>query len=278
MLGAEPPRLQRAPAHPRAARLCVERLRVDVDSESGTPLREVGFELHAGEILGVAGISGNGQRELLAALAGEGGPPAAGSIRLSGEDVTRAGPPERRARGLRLIPEERLGRAAVAELPLWKNMLLTRPELARRGWLQPSKLRRLTAQLLTRHGIKARDPDALASSLSGGNLQRFIVARELDTEPSVVLVSQPTWGVDVGAAAQLRQRLVTLRDSGAAVLVVSEDLDELLSLCDALLVIAGGRLSPRLDAAEMSAERLGAWMSGSWASTAITSGATTCSS
>jgi simple sugar transport system ATP-binding protein len=279
MLGADPPRLERAPAHPGAAHLSVDRLRIDVDRERGTPLADISFELHAGEILGVAGISGNGQRELLAALAGEGPPPAAGCIRLHGEDVTRCGPPERRARGLRLVPEERLGRAAVAELPLWKNMLLTRPELSRGGWLQPSRLRELTARLVAQHAIEARGADALASSLSGGNLQKLIVARELDAGPSVVVVSQPTWGVDVGAAARLRQHLVALRDSGAALLVISEDLDELLSLCDGLLVIAGGRISPRLDAAQMSAERIGAWMSGSWRHPApTTSGATTCSS
>jgi general nucleoside transport system ATP-binding protein len=276
MLGAEPPRLERRPAQPGHARLHVERLCVDVQRELGTPLRDVGFAVHAGEIVGVAGISGNGQRELLAALAGEGAAPAGGCIRLAGEDVTRASPVERRARGLRVIPEERLGRATVDHLPLWKNMLLTRPELAPHGLIRPSRLRALTAGLIQRHAVQARDADALASSLSGGNLQKFIMARELDTEPKVVIAAQPTWGVDVGAAAQLRQRLVGLRDSGAAVLIVSDDLDELLASCDALLVMAGGRLSPRLSPAEMSAERIGAWMSGSWAAPA--SGAPTCSS
>jgi len=279
MLGAEPPHLERPPARPREARLRVDRLNVDVDRELGTPLSDISFTVHAGEILGMAGISGNGQRELLAALAGEGAAPASGSVRLGGEDVTRAGPRLRRARGLRLIPEERLGRAAVGNLPLWKNLLLTRPELARGGVVRPALLRAITARLLAQHAIKASDPDALAGSLSGGNLQKFVVARELDAEPSVVVVSQPTSGVDVGAATQLRQRLVTLRDAGAAVLVVSEDLDELLTSCDALVVIAGGRLSPRLGPTEMSAERIGAWMSGLWARAAApAAGASPCSS
>ena len=265
MLGAEPARLERPPARPREARLRVAHLDVAVDRDQGTPLCDVSFDVHAGEILGIAGISGNGQRELLSALAGEGEPPARGHVRIGDEDLTRAGPRLRRRRGLRSIPEERLGRATVAGLPLWKNLLLTRPELTPLGILRPQRLRALAARLLARHGIDARNSDSLAGSLSGGNLQKFVVARELDAEPSVVIVSQPTWGVDVGAAAQLRQRLVTLRDAGAAVLVVSEDLDELLTLCDALVVMAAGRMSPRLGPPEMSIERIGAWMGGSWA-------------
>jgi general nucleoside transport system ATP-binding protein len=262
MLGGEPPRLERPPAQPGEARLRVEGLTIEL--ELGMPLRDITFSVHAGEILGIAGVSGNGQRELLAALSGEGPSPASGSVRLGGEDVTRHRAEPRRRRGLRFIPEERLGRASVGSLPLWRNALLTRRELAPRGVIRPRRLRALTASLLARYDIKARDANALASSLSGGNLQKFVVARELDAQPEVLVVSQPTWGVDVGAAAQLRQRLVALRDAGAAVLVVSEDLDELLTLCDALVVIARGRLSPRLRPEQMSAERIGAWMSGLW--------------
>ncbi|HTV22736.1 MAG TPA: ABC transporter ATP-binding protein, partial [Polyangiaceae bacterium] len=265
MLGDEPPRVARAPNEPRGASLVVERLGVERSHEFGVTLRDVSFEVRGGEILGIAGVSGNGQRELLGALSGEDAERATGAIRLWDEDVTRSGPQLRRRRGLRFVPEERLGRASVPSLSLLKNALLTRPELVSgAGFVQNRALRALTQRLLARYDVKAGGPEALAGSLSGGNLQKFIVARELDATPRVFIVSQPTWGVDVGASAQIRAQLVALRDAGSAVLIVSEDLDELFEICDALVVIAGGRLSPRLATEDMSADRIGEWMSGLW--------------
>ena len=264
MLGADPPRLERRPSAPGAASLAVESLTQAPRHEHGVSLKDVSFELRGGEILGVAGVSGNGQRELLAALSGE-DCPATGRVRLFREDVTRSDPKRRRQLGLRFVPEERLGRASVPGLSLLKNALLTRPELVSRLGLLPDRaLRALTQRLIADYDITARGPEDIASSLSGGNLQKFILARELDARPRVFVVSQPTWGVDVGASAQIRSRLLALRDAGSAVLVVSEDLDELLAICDALVVIAGGRLSPRLQQEDMSAERIGEWMSGLW--------------
>jgi ABC-type uncharacterized transport system ATPase subunit len=265
MLGDAPPRVQRAPSRPRRASLVVDKLCVEKSHAFGITLRDISFVLHGGEILGVAGVSGNGQQELLAALSGEDTEHATGSICLWDEHVTRAGPRSRRRKGLRFVPEERVGRASVPGLSLMKNALLTRPELvSKAGLLRTRALRELTARLLASHDVKASGPDALAGSLSGGNLQKFIVAREIDAAPQVFVVSQPTWGVDVGASAQIRSRIVALRDAGSAVLVVSEDLDELLEICDALMVIAGGRLSPRMRTEDMSPERIGEWMSGLW--------------
>ncbi len=265
MLGGEPPQLERRPSTPRAASLVVDGLNVEKSHEYGISLRDINFGVRSGEIVGVAGVSGNGQQELLAALSGEDSSRASGLIKLWDEDVTHAGPTLRRQRGLRFVPEERLGRAAVPSLSLAKNTLLTRPELvSRTGFLQTGALRALTRRLLSSYDVKARGPESVASSLSGGNLQKFIVARELDAAPKVFIVSQPTWGVDVGASAQIRSRLIALRDAGSAVLVVSEDLDELFEICDALMVIAGGRLSPRMQTEEMSADRIGEWMSGLW--------------
>jgi ABC-type uncharacterized transport system ATPase subunit len=266
MLGDEPPKLERRPSVPRDASLVVEALDIEKSHEFGVPLRDISFTLRAGEILGLAGVSGNGQQELLAALSGEDCERAKGSIRMWGEDITRLGPRSRRQRGLRFVPEERLGRASVPSLSLAKNALLTRSEfVSKAGFLQTHALRALTQRLLGSHDVKARGPDSVASSLSGGNLQKFIVARELDAAPRVFIVAQPTWGVDVGASAQIRSQLIALRDSGSAVLVVSEDLDELFEVSDALVVIAGGRLSPRMKPRDMSADRIGEWMSGLWA-------------
>jgi ABC-type uncharacterized transport system ATPase subunit len=265
MLGDEPPRVKRSPSAPRGASLTVELLNIEKSHDFGIALRDISFAVRAGEILGVAGVSGNGQQELLAALSGEDSGRGSGSIRLWDEDVTHAGPRQRRQRGLRFVPEERLGRASVPSLSLERNSLLTRPELvSKTGLLRTRLLRALTERLISSYDIKARGPDSVASSLSGGNLQKFILAREIDAAPQVFIVAQPTWGVDVGASAQIRSQLIALRDAGSAVLVVSEDLGELFEVSDALVVIAGGRLSPRMRTEDMSVDRIGQWMSGLW--------------
>jgi simple sugar transport system ATP-binding protein len=132
------------------------------------------------------------------------------------------------------------------------------------GWLNLKALHNQAAQIIDKYQVKAGGPDAAARSLSGGNLQKFLVGREIESAPKLLIVSQPTWGVDVGAAAQIRAALLSLRDTGCAVLVVSEELDELLALSDRLHVMAEGRLSPPLIRAEANVTRIGAWMSGLW--------------
>jgi simple sugar transport system ATP-binding protein len=153
----------------------------------------------------------------------------------------------------------------VPTLPLAHNLMLTRTESVRGpGWIDMGALRKQAQDIIARFNVKAGGPGAAAQSLSGGNLQKFIVGREIDAKPKLLIVSQPTWGVDVGAAAQIRGELLALRDAGCAVLVVSEELEELFEISDRLYVIAGGRLSPGLPRAETSMERTGAWMSGLW--------------
>jgi simple sugar transport system ATP-binding protein len=219
--------------------------------------------LRRGEILGVAGISGNGQGELLDAIAGETGRSAPGTILLDGRDVSALSARARRRLGLCTIPAERLGRGAVPALSLAANTLLTRRDpIARGGLLRWSVARALAARLIRRFGVRARGPQDAAGSLSGGNLQKFIVGREIDARPTVLLVAQPTWGLDVGAARQIRADLRALADRGVALLVVSEDLEELFELCDDLVVLAGGRLSPRVPVREATPARIGQWMSG----------------
>ncbi len=265
MIGSEPPPLAARAGQPGEVALEVRGLSLPRRSPFGTELRDLAFSLRRGEILGVAGVSGNGQQELLAALSGEDTRAAPGSIRLFGQDIGRSGPRARRALGLRFVPEERLGRGAVPSLPLADNTLLTRDEArGRGGWLRRGLLRAQAAALIARYGVKAGGPMAAARSLSGGNLQKFIVGREIEGQPALLLVAQPTWGVDVGAAAQIRAALLALREAGCALLLVSEELDELLALSDRLVVIAQGRLSPAMPVAEASVERLGSWMSGLW--------------
>ncbi len=265
MIGAEPPELRHEPRAPGATVLAVRDLSLDRLDHFGVDLAGIDFEVHAGEIVGVAGVSGNGQQELLAALAGEDRRSPAAAVTLSGEPIGHLAPRARRARGLHFVPEERLGRGAVPQMSLAHNTLLTRSEtLGRGGWIASRALRRLAQHLIERFDVRAGGADAAAASLSGGNLQKFIVGREIDARPKLLVVSQPTWGVDVGAAALIRRELLALRDAGCALLVVSEELDELFEIADRLVVIAKGRLSPPLAVAAASVERIGQWMSGLW--------------
>ncbi len=174
-------------------------------------------------------------------------------------------PGRRRALGLHFVPEERLGRGAVPTLSLAQNLLLTRRDaVGAAGWLRLGQLKAQAADIISRYQVKANGPGAAAKSLSGGNLQKFIVGREIEARPRLLIVSQPTWGVDVGASAQIRGEILALRDAGCAVLVVSEELDELFEISDRLHVIAKGRLSPSLARTEATVERIGEWMSGLW--------------
>ena len=265
MIGAEPPALRHHDRAPGDVVLDVRRLDLPRGSPFGVDLADVALQVRAGEVVGIAGVSGNGQRELLFALSGEDQRAPAASISIAGMAAGHLPPGRRRALGLHFVPEERLGRGAVPEMSLAHNLLLTRREaVGPLGWLRTGRLRAQSAGLIERFRVKAAGPGAPARSLSGGNLQKYIMGREIDARPKLLVVSQPTWGVDVGAAAQIRAEILALRDAGCAVLVVSEELDELFELCDRLHVIAKGRLSPTLARRDASVERIGQWMSGLW--------------
>ena len=152
----------------------------------------------------------------------------------------------------------------MADLALRDNLALTRDELRAGGFVHTGAARVLAEELIRHYAVKATGPDAPAGSLSGGNLQKFIVGREIEARPRVLLVNQPTWGVDVGAAAAIRNELIALRRSGCAVLVVSEDLDELFKLSDRLFVMSKGRISPGVRPGEIGVQEIGRWMSGLW--------------
>ena len=265
MIGTEPPPLQHRPSQVGATVLEVKALSLSRQDPFGVDLHDLSLRVREGEIVGVAGVSGNGQQELMAALSGEDPRAATGSITLGGADIAHAGPRQRRALGLHFVPEERLGRGAVPLLSLSQNTLLTRTEtVSKSGFIATGRVQRLAEDLIARFKVKAGGAGATAKSLSGGNLQKFIVGREIAAQPKLLIVSQPTWGVDVGAAAQIRGELLALRDAGCALLVVSEELDELFEISDRLLVIAKGRLSPSVPTAEASTLQIGEWMSGLW--------------
>ena len=265
MIGAEPPALQARALNAGAAVLEVQGLTLASGDPFGTDLADIALTVRAGEVVGIAGVSGNGQAELLYALSGEDTHAPAGSVRVAGKDASRLSPGRRRALGLHFVPEERLGRGAVPTLSLAHNLLLTRRDaVGTGGWLRLGALKAQAEDIIARYKVKANGPGAAAKSLSGGNLQKFIVGREIEAKPKLLIVSQPTWGVDVGASAQIRGEILKLRDAGCAVLVVSEELDELFEISDRLHVIAKGRLSPPIDRARATVELIGEWMSGLW--------------
>jgi simple sugar transport system ATP-binding protein len=265
MVGADlPPPARPAATRPGADALVVDGLTLSSDDPFGTRLDDVRLTVGGGEIVGIAGVAGNGQRELLAALSGERLAPGPGAVLIAGHPAGRLGPAGRRALGLAVVPEERLGRGAVAELDLADNALLTAHGLGllRSGLIDRAAARRLAERIIADYGVVCRGVDAEGASLSGGNMQKFILGREIAQSPRLLIAAHPTWGVDVGAAAVIRAALVELRNRGAGVLIISEDLDELFEISDRIAVLSGGRLSPPVPARETDVEAVGLLMGG----------------
>ena len=264
MIGREFPRTSRRSHERGAVALEVASLSLASEDPYGTSLRDVSFRLHAGEILGIAGISGNGQAELLAALSGERLAAARNAILLRGEAAGRMGADARRALGLAYVPEDRLGAGAVPPMSLSQNALLTahRQGMVSRGLVSYARARGYAEACIGSFAVKCSGPQAAARSLSGGNLQKFILGREIAQRPKVMVLAQPTWGVDVAATAAIRQAVIDLAAGGVAVLLVSEDLSEILEVCDRVAVMAGGRLSPIRDVSATDSAEIGQWMAG----------------
>ena len=263
-------RVESAKGHSAAAtsevRLNVTDLSVRSDEPHGTDISDVSFSVHAGEILGIAGIAGNGQTELMNALSGETGAPQAGTIEILETDASRLGPMARRQLGAVFVPEERVGQAAVSDLTLVQNSFLTsafRMGFVSRGIIDWPGVCQYTEEILDKFDVKATGTDALASSLSGGNLQKFIVGREILQGPQLLVVSQPTWGVDAGAAAAIHEKIQQMISAGAGALVISQDLDEIFALSDRIAVISQGRLSAPRPTGEVTTEEVGLLMGAS---------------
>lgn len=252
--------INRTVAEPR---LVINNLSRVTDDPFGASLEQIQLSVQAGEIVGIAGVSGNGQQELLYALSGE-KPGHSHEIMIKGQAAGQLDAAGRRHLGLRFVPEERLGRGAVPEMSLEFNALLTgyANGLSRKGLIQYAKIREFSKACIERFNVKAAGSQAPAKSLSGGNVQKYIVGRELMLNPEVLVIAQPTWGVDVGAASFIRQTLLDLSSAGVAVLVISEELDELFEICDRIAVIAGGHLSTAKPVAETSIEEIGLLMGG----------------
>ena len=241
--------------------LSVRDLRV-VDARDITAVDGVSFDLRLGEILGVAGVAGNGQRALTDAIAGL-QKSAGGTVEVMGKDLTSAPPRQRQRAGLAYVPEDRLGVGLAPKLPITENAIMREYRALRRGpLLSWSRARAYCDDLVRRFEVKVARVEAPMASLSGGNLQRLLLGRELSALPDVIVASQPTRGLDVAGVRSIQQLLVEQRDEGTGVLVISEDLDELLALADRIIVMVEGRIVGEFDARATSRAEIGEAMIG----------------
>jgi simple sugar transport system ATP-binding protein len=246
------------------AALTVAGLSMTAKNTFGTSLKNISFEVRAGEILGIGGVAGNGQDEFLAALSGE-ELVSHSMVALQGTAIGQKGPSFRRSLGLMSAPEERLGHAAAPNMSLIENALITgteRQSLQKRGFLDWEKTQAFAEDVILRFDVRTNSSTNAARSLSGGNLQKFVIGREVVQNPQVLVVNQPTWGVDAAAAAAIRQTLFDLAGNGSAVIVISQDLDELLEISDRFAALNVGELSEIIPTGDLSMEQIGLMMGG----------------
>ncbi len=233
-------------------------------STFGTRLQNIGFEVRAGEVLGIGGVAGNGQDELLSALSGE-TMGASETVRLRGEPIGHLPPNPRRTRGMLSAPEERLGHAAAPDMSLVDNAVLSgwqREDLTRGGFVRWGRARAFADKIISTFDVRTPGAHVAARALSGGNLQKFVIGREILQRPDVLVVNQPTWGVDAAAAAAIRQALLDLAGAGAAVIVISQDLDELMEVSDRFAALNAGHLSAPRPARGLTMEQIGLMLGG----------------
>lgn len=256
------------PASARPPVLAVSKLNVE-DDRGVRRLRDVDVVVHAGEIVGIAAVEGNGQSELVETVTGL-RRPVSGSVTVHERDITAADSSECRALGVRHIPEDRLHRGVNRSASVADNLIAGRHHLepiSRRGLLNRSAIEQVARDAISRFSIAASGPDVVVGTLSGGNMQKVAIARELDGRPPLVVAAQPTQGVDVGATEFIRQQLLRLRAEGAAVLLVSSELTEIVDLSDRVYVLFNGAVAGVVSRAELSEERLGLMMMGATAPT-----------
>ncbi|UVC07492.1 ABC transporter ATP-binding protein [Rhizobium sp. TH2] len=271
MIGRDMPEVMPALAMPEGEkRLEIIGMDYTPDDPFATPLAGISLTVRAGEILGIAGISGNGQTELAALISGETKLPRGERDRIfmMGSDVGRLDAASRRTLGFAFVPEDRLGRGAVPEMSLVLNAVLTAHpfDLVKNGLIDSTRATAFANECIRQYDVRTSGPAAEAGSLSGGNLQKFIVGREIMLAPKLLFVAQPTWGVDIGAASAIRQRLIALRNAGMAILVISEELEELFELCDFIQVLHHGTLSLPLVTRDTRPEEIGRYMIGAHSS------------
>jgi general nucleoside transport system ATP-binding protein len=237
---------------------------VSTSGHPGTPLKDVSLNVLAKEIVGIAGVSGNGQKALAGVLSGTIAP-SGGRLLLHGELISRFSPQAMMARGIGRIPEDRMTEGLVTSLPLADSMVLPRigdRRFSRAGMLKPAAIEAFAAEQIGAFDIRCQGPGVRTGTLSGGNLQKALLARELAFDPTVLIAAQPTRGLDIGAARFVHERFLALREQGCALVVISEDLEELISIADRIAVMYEGRIAGVVDAAKATVQRIGLLMSG----------------
>lgn len=249
--------------------LHVNNANVEQENQFSVELKNINLEIKSGEIVGVAGVAGNGQNEFFSLLSGE-ATITQNAISIRGNEVGHLGINERRELGAAFVPEERLGHGAVPNAALSQNMILTRHQsdkvafkkFGAIGYIWQEMVVKATKRVCEAMDVRKAGEDPVAGSLSGGNLQKYIMGRELDRQPSVLIVNQPTWGVDAGAAQRIRQTMIDLAKAGSAVLVISQDLDEILEMSDRIAVMHEGTLIDAGSADKITREQIGLLMGG----------------
>ena len=243
--------------------LDVSDLDVTTDSVRGS-LKQVSLQVHEREILGIAGVSGNGQDALFDVLVGM-QPAEAGTIGVDGRDLAGLSPAERLELGVASVPADRIHQGLMMDFQISENLILGRQRsdrFGRGGWLKQTDISRFADDSFANYGIAAPSPTHVTRVLSGGNLQKIVMARELAGQPRLLIVHQPTRGLDIGASEYVRRRLVEERDRGAAILLISEDLDELMNLSSRIAVMFDGRIVGQVDRSDATIDRIGSWMAG----------------
>lgn len=262
MVGQEVKSAKVSPMKRGAPLLALER--VSTAPYNGSGLDEVSLTLTAGEITGLAGVAGNGQAVLAALIAGI-RRPVRGNISIAGQDVADWSPRAALAHGVARIPEDRHAIGSIGDMSVTENVIAERyrsPRFSRMGFLNWKASRRFAEKLIADYEVKCPSPEARIRLLSGGNMQKLILGRALDPDPTVILASQPTRGLDVGAVAYVHRMLLEARERGAAILLISEDLEEVLALSDRIIVMSKGRLSTSSSRGERSIRELGELMAG----------------
>jgi general nucleoside transport system ATP-binding protein len=247
-------------------RLALQSLALHPEGPFSVELKSISTDVRSGEVVAIAGVAGNGQSELFDAISGERTLADAEMIVIDGNACGRSGVNARRNMGAAFVPEERLGHGAVPNFPLTQNVLLTRHSsdqvLVSSGLIHKEGAASVSERVIKDYDVRKGKPDPEARALSGGNLQKFVIGRELDRKPGVLVINQPTWGVDAGAAALIRQAIIDLARAGSAVLVISQDLEEIFEVADRIAVISRGQLSEAYPTSELNAEKIGLLMAG----------------
>ena len=264
MIGKKLTELARSKINIGSEIFSINNLSQESDDLYGVDLKSINLTIRQGSIVGIAGVAGNGQDELMELLIGEKSS-ADGVLKFNEQDVGSLGSHERRQLSMFFIPEERLGHGAVPDMTLDENMLLSRPDssgMTKSEVIDWSSVASFSKKVIDDFNVQTPSSKMLAKSLSGGNLQKFMVGRELIRNPELLIVSQPTWGVDAGSANNIHQSLISLADNGSAILIISQDLDEILSLCEQIHVLSEGKLSEAVDMKNNGLEKISQLMVG----------------